>query len=102
MKKTTIIVKDGDLGNFLSQIDATPNLEQLKDKEELEQLLGKEFNINVVQKEIRDLGEENLKDLLDKLHALPDDELQETLRTYPTIREIWHKHFAEWTFGRES
>ncbi len=66
--------------------------EQLKDKEELEQLLGKEFNINVVQKEIRDLGEENLKDLLDKLHALPDDELQETLRTYPTIREIWYKH----------
>ena len=102
MKKTTIIVKAGDLGNFLSQIDTTPNLEQLKNKEELEALLGKEFNINVVQKEIRDFGEENLKDLLDKLHALPDDELQETLRTYPTIKEIWHKHFAEWTFGHES
>ncbi|GAK60211.1 hypothetical protein U27_00102 [Candidatus Vecturithrix granuli] len=102
MKKTTIIVKDGDLSNFLSQIDTTPNLEQLKNKEDLEALLGKEFNINVVQKEIRDFGEENLKDLLDKLHALPDDELQETLRTYPTIREIWHKHFAEWTFGHES
>lgn len=101
MKKTTIIVKDGDLGNFLNQIDTTPNLEQLKNKEDLEALLGKEFNINVVQKEIRDFGEENLKDLLDKLHALSDDELQETLRTYPTIKEIWHKHFAEWTFGHE-
>ena len=53
----------------------------------------------IIQKEVRDMGEENLKDLFDKLHALPDDELQDTLRTYPTIREIWHKHFADWTFG---
>ena len=102
MKKTTIIVKDGDLGSFLNQIDKTPNLEQIKNKDELEAFLGKECDINVIQKEIRDLGEENLKDLLDKLHALSDDELQETLRTYPTIREIWHKHFTEWTFGHES
>lgn len=102
MKKTTIIVKDGDLSSFLNQIDTTPNLDQVKNKEDLEAFLGKEFDVNVIQKEIRDLGEENLKDLLDKLHALPDDELQETLRTYPTIREIWHKHFAEWTFGHQS
>ena len=101
MKKTTIIIKEDNLGDFLSQIDSTPNLESLE-TEELEQQLSKEFDINVLQKEIQDLGEENLKDLLDKLHALPDDELQETLRTYPTVREIWHKHFVEWTFGDES
>ncbi len=98
MKKTTIIVKDANLGDFLSQIDATPNLERLN-KDELEKELSKEFDINIVQKEVRDMGEENLKDLFDKLHALPDDELQDTLRTYKTIREIWHKHFADWTFG---
>lgn len=98
MKKTTIIFKESDMGKFLSQIDTMPNLESLE-KDQLEQQLGEEFDINVMQKEIRDLGEENLKDLLDKLHALPDDELQETLRTYPTIREIWYKHFADWTFG---
>ncbi|MCP4405096.1 MAG: hypothetical protein GY801_48320 [bacterium] len=100
MKKTTIIVKDANLGDFLSQIDATPNLERLN-KDELEKELSKEFDINIVQKEVRDMGEENLKDLLDKLHALPDDELQDTLRTYKTIREIWHKHFADWTFGSD-
>jgi hypothetical protein len=98
MKKTTIIIKDANLGDFLSQIDSTPNLESLSN-EELEQRLSQEFDINVVQKEVRDLGEENLKDLLDKLHALPDDELQDTLRTYPVVREIWYKHFADWTFG---
>jgi hypothetical protein len=101
MKKTTIIVKEGSLEKFLSQMDSTPNLESLS-TEELEEQLSKEFDINVLQKEIQDLGEENLKDLLDKLHALPDDELQETLKTYPTVREIWHKHFVEWTFGNES
>lgn len=95
MKKTTIIIKEDNLGEFLSQIDSTPNLESLE-TEELEQQLSKEFDINVLQKEIQDLGEENLKDLLDKLHALPDEELQETLRTHPTVREIWHKHFIEW------
>ena len=100
MKKTTIIVKDANLGDFLSQIDTTPNLERLN-KDELEKELSKEFDINIVQKEVRDMGEENLKDLIDKLHALPDDELQETLRTYKTIREIWHKHFADWTFGSD-
>ena len=66
------------------------------------QIASQEFDINLIQKEIKDMGEENLKDLFDKLHALPDDELQDTLRTYPTIREIWHKHFAEWVFGKES
>ena len=101
MKKTTIIIKGNNLGDFLNQIDSTPNLERLS-KDELEEQLSKEFDINVIQKEIRDMGAENLKDLLDKLHALPDDELQETLRTYPTIREIWYKHFTEWTFGNES
>ncbi len=100
MKKTTIIVKDTNLGDFLSQIDATPNLERLN-KDELEKELSKDFDINIVQKEVRDMGEENLKDLFDKLHALPDDELQDTLRTYKTIREIWHKHFADWTFGSD-
>ena len=100
MKKTTIIVKDANLGQFLSEMDATPNLESME-TDALEQQLSKEFDINVLQKEIKNLGEENLKDLLDKLHALPDDELQETLKTYPTVREIWHKHFVEWTFGRK-
>lgn len=100
MKKTTIIVKDSNLGDFLNQIDTTPNLERLS-KDVLEKELSKEFDINIIQKEVRDMGEENLKDLLDKLHALPDDELQETLRTYKTIREIWHKHFADWTFGSD-
>jgi hypothetical protein len=101
MKKTTIIIKDANLGEFLNQMDSTPNLESLE-TEKLEKQLSKEFDVNVLQKEIQDLGEENLKDLFDKLHALPDDELQETLRTYPTIKEIWHKHFVEWTFGNES
>lgn len=101
MKKTTIIIKDNNLGDFLNHIDSTPNLDQLSTRE-LEAQLEKDFDINVIQKEVRDLGEENLKDLLDKLHALPDDELQDTLRTYPTIREIWHKHFAQWTFGRNA
>ena len=76
MKKTTIIIKDSNLKQFLNQIDSTPNLESL-DTEELEEQLSKEFDINVLQKEIKSLGEENFKDLLDKLHALPDDELQE-------------------------
>jgi hypothetical protein len=100
MKKTTIIIKDGNLQQFLTQMDSTPNLEQL-DADTLMKQVGEECDINILQKEIRDMGEENLKDLLDKLHALPDDELQETLKTYPTVREIWHKHFAEWTFGNE-
>lgn len=100
MKKTTIVIKDANLGDFLNQIDSTPNLERLS-RDELEQELSKEFDINIIQKEVRDMGEENLKDLIDKLHALPDDELQETLRTYKTIREIWHKHFADWTFGSD-
>ena len=101
MKKTTIIVKDANLGQFLSEMDSTPHLESLAPKE-LEKQLGKNFDINVLHKEIKDLGEENLKDLFDKLHALPDEELQDTLKTYPTLREIWHKHFVEWTFGNES
>ena len=100
MKKTTIIIKDGNLQQFLTQMDSTPNLEQL-DADDLLKQVGSDCDINILQKEIRDMGEENLKDLLDKLHALPDDELQETLKTYPTVREIWHKHFAEWTFGNE-
>ena len=98
MKKTTIIIKDANLQDFLTQIDSTPNLEALSNAD-LEAELGKEFDMRLIQKEVRDMGEENLKDLFDKLHALPDDELQETLRTYPIIREIWHKHFADWTFG---
>jgi len=98
MKKTTIIIKDSNLQDFLSQIDATPDLESLTN-EQLEAQLGQEFDMRLIQKEVKDMGEENLKDLLDKLHALPDDELQDTLRTYPTIRDIWHKHFADWTFG---
>ncbi len=98
MKKTTIIIRDANLQDFLTQIDSTPNLEALSNAE-LEAELGKEFDMRLIQKEVRDMGEENLKDLFDKLHALPDDELQDTLRTYPTIREIWHKHFADWTFG---
>lgn len=98
MKKTTIIIKDANLQDFLTQIDSTPNLEALSNAD-LEAELGKEFDMRLIQKEVRDMGEENLKDLFDKLHALPDDELQDTLRTYPTIREIWHKHFADWTFG---
>ena len=98
MKKTTIIIKDSNLQDFLAQIDSTPNLEALSNTE-LEAELGKEFDMRLIQKEVRDMGEENLKDLFDKLHALPDDELQDTLRTYPIIREIWHKHFADWTFG---
>ena len=98
MKKTTIIIKDANLQDFLTQIVSTPNLEALSNAD-LEAELGKEFDMRLIQKEVRDMGEENLKDLFDKLHALPDDELQETLRTYPIIREIWHKHFADWTFG---
>ena len=98
MKKTTIIIRDANLQDFLTQIDSTPNLEALSNAD-LEAELGKEFDMRLIQKEVRDMGEENLKDLFDKLHALPDDELQDTLRTYPTIREIWHKHFADWTFG---
>ena len=98
MKKTTIIIKDANLQDFLTQIDSTPNLEALSTAD-LEAELGKEFDMRLIQKEVRDMGEENLKDLFDKLHALPDDELQDTLRTYPIIREIWHKHFADWTFG---
>lgn len=98
MKKTTIIIKDANLQDFLTQIDSTPNLEALSNAD-LEAELGKEFDMRLIQKEVRDMGEENLKDLFDKLHALPDDELQDTLRTYPIIREIWHKHFADWTFG---
>ena len=98
MKKTTIIIKDSNLQDFLSQIDTTPDLESLTNKE-LEAQLGKEFDLRLIQKEVKDMGKENLKDLFDKLHALPDDELQDTLRTYPTIRDIWHKHFADWTFG---
>jgi hypothetical protein len=98
MKKTTIIVKDANLGEFLNEIDATPNLENLG-AEDLEKQLSKEFDIQVIQKEMESLGEENLKDLFAKLHALPDDELQDTLRTCPTIREAWYKHFVEWTFA---
>lgn len=101
MKKTTIIIKDSNLQDFLSQIDSTPDLESLTN-EQLEAQLGQEFDLRLLQKEVSDMGEENLKDLLDKLHALPDDELQDTLRTYPTIRDIWHKHFADWTFGSNS
>lgn len=101
MKKTTIIIKGSNLNEFLSQIDSAPDLLRLS-AEELDEELSKEFDINIVQKEIKSLGEENLKDLLDKLHALPDDELQDTLRTCPTIREIWHKHFVQWTYGEES
>jgi hypothetical protein len=101
MKKTTIIIKDSNLQDFLSQIDATPDLESLTN-EQLEAQLSQEFDMRLIQKEVNDMGEENLKDLLDKLHALPDDELQDTLRTYPTIRDIWHKHFADWTFGSNS
>ncbi len=97
MKKTTIIIKDSNLGDFLNQIGSTPNLEHLS-KEDLELQLSKEFDINIIQKEVRSLGEENLKDLIDKLHALPDDELQDTLRTCPTIKEIWYNHFVKWTF----
>jgi len=101
MKKTTIIIKGSNLNEFLSQIDSAPDLLRLS-AEELDEELSQEFDINIVQKEIKSLGEENLKDLLDKLHALPDDELQDTLRTCPTIREIWHKHFVQWTYGEES
>ncbi len=100
MKKTTIIIKGNNLEDFLSQIDSTPNLEALSN-EDLQDELSKEFDINLIQKEIRSLGEENLKDLIDKLHAIPDDELQETLRSCPTIREAWHKHFVKWTYGEE-
>lgn len=100
MKKTTIIIKGNNLGDVLQQIDSTPNLEKLSN-EELEEQLSQEFDINLIQKEIRSLGEENLKDLIDKLHAIPDDELQDTLRSCPTIREIWHKHFVKWTYGEE-
>ncbi|PIE33163.1 hypothetical protein CSA56_12600 [candidate division KSB3 bacterium] len=100
MKKTTIIIKDSNLNNVLSHLDSTPNLENLN-KDELMEQFGQEFDINIIQKEVNDMGEENLQDLLDKLHALSDDELQETLRTYPTIKEIWHKHFADWTFGKK-
>ncbi len=99
MKKTTIIIKDSNLSDVLNQFDFTPNLESLS-KDDLMEELGQEFDISIIQKEVKDMGEENLKDLFDKLHALPDDELQDTLRTYPTIREIWHKHFADWTFGK--
>jgi hypothetical protein len=101
MKKTKIIIKGNNLEQFLSQMDSTPHLERLS-KEELEERLSKEFDIHVIQKEVKSLGEENLNDLFDKLHALPDDELQETLKTCPTIREVWHKHFVNWTFGCES
>lgn len=101
MKKTTIIIKDGNLQQFLNQMDSTPNLEQL-DADTLMEQIGNECDVNILQKEIRDMGEENLKDLLDKLHALPDDELQDTLKTHPTVREIWHKHFVEWTFGHKA
>lgn len=101
MKKTTIIIKNGNLEQFLSQMDTTPDLHQMS-PEELLAHVGQECDISLLQKEIRDMGEENLKDLFDKLHALPDDELQETLKTYPTVRELWHKHFAEWTFGQDS
>lgn len=101
MKKTTIIIKEGSLGDFLQQMDSTPDLYQLS-ADELEERLSKEFDINVIQKEMRSLGEENLKDLFDKLHALSDDELQDTLKTCPTIREIWHKHFVDWTYGNIS
>lgn len=101
MKKTTIIVKGSDLEDVLQQIDTTPNLERLN-KEELEAQLSKEFDINIIQKEVRDMGEENLKDLFDKLHAMPDDELQDILRTYPTIKKIWHKHFTDWIFGKNT
>ena len=101
MKKTTIIIKEGNLEQFLNRIDAMPNFERL-DKKTLEEQLGKEYDLNVIQKEVKSLGEENLKDLIDKLHALPDDELQEALRTCPTIREIWHKHFVNWAYGKEA
>lgn len=101
MKKTTIIVKGSKLGDFLEHIDTTPNLEGLN-KEDLEAQLGKEFDINIIQKEIRDMGEENLKDLFDKLHAMPDDDLQDILRTYPAIKEIWHKHFTDWVYGENT
>ena len=100
MKKTTIIIKGNNLEDFLHQIDTTPNLETLSN-DDLQDELSKEFDINLIQKEIRSLGEENLKDLIDKLHAIPDDELQETLRACPTIRDVWHKHFVKWTYGEE-
>ncbi len=97
-KKTTIIIKDTNLGDFLRQVDTTPNLESMSVKN-LEAQLSKDFDINVIQKEMESLGEENLKDLFDKLHALPDDELQDALRTCPTIRDAWYKHFVEWTYA---
>jgi hypothetical protein len=97
-KKTTIIIKEANLGDFLHQMDTTPNLENMS-AGDLEERLSKEFDINVIQKEMESLGEENLKDLFDKLHVLPDDELQDTLRTCPTIREVWYKHFVEWTYA---
>ena len=97
MKKTTVIVKEANLAKFLNQIDSMPNLESLS-KEELEKQLSQEFDINIIQKEIKNLGEENLKDLIHKLHALPDDELRDTLRTSPTIKEIWYKHFVNSSF----
>lgn len=100
MKKTKIIIKSTELGEFLNQMDSTPSLELLE-KDDLQDQL-KKFSVHITEHNFKDLNQENLKDLIDKLHALPDDELQETLKTYPKVREIWYQHFAEWTFGEKS
>jgi phytoene dehydrogenase-like protein len=90
MKKTHIIVKAKDLEKFLTQLDSSP-----QDQKEWEKLRDK-FDLKVL-----DLSEENLRDLFAKLHVLPDDELQEALKSCPEIRELWYDHFARWAFGGE-
>jgi len=99
MKKRQIIIKGADLEKFLNQLDSTSDLENI-DKEGLEGLCNV-FNLRLIEKEITSLDEENLRDLVAKLHALPDEELQETLKTYPRIKELWYEHFVRWAFGEE-
>jgi hypothetical protein len=95
MKKTHIIVKAEDLEKFLTRLDSSP-----QDRNELEKLRD-QFDLKILEKEVKNLSEENLRDLFAKLHVLPDDELQEALKSCPEIRELWYDHFAKWAFGRE-
>jgi len=48
-EKNNIIIKGGNLEQFLSQMDATPNLERMN-ADELLQHLGQECDISILQK----------------------------------------------------
>jgi hypothetical protein len=95
MKKTHITIRANDLESFLSQLDSSLHSEGLEN-------LSRKFNVEITEREIKNLNEENLRDLFAKLHVLPDAELKEALKNCPEIRELWYEHFVRWAFGQEA